>query len=297
MPTSPYLESSLARWSDRGVLVRRDVELLLEGLQLKGHLLNGLRDRISQHRSEDMAQFEESRREAQTQWEERLKRLEEWIGTQAGFRQSTEKLKTWSTAAQWFDNAQTIAVRYRTSTLEPKMEKLENRLVDLTEGLIRWSERLLEKETELHTFMDRETNKGVEIFVSSARKRPYLDFVYAEREEEGRLSREIKLLRLGTQNILARFARADRWASDKVRSNPAQFEVRKTQLLNMWRSFQTRSQALQNEMPIRETAFDEGRRRLRWIYESIQRMRVLDDVVVPPKRKPLLYRLFNINDD
>ena len=126
---------------------------------------------------------------------------------------------------------------------------------------------------------------------------PYLDFVYAEREEEGRLSREIKLLRLGTQNILARFARADRWASDKVRSNPAQFEVRKTQLLNMWRSFQTRSQALQNEMPIRETAFDEGRRRLRWIYESIQRMRVLDDVVVPPKRKPLLYRLFNINDD
>jgi hypothetical protein len=36
--------------------------------------------------------------------------------------------------------------------------------------------------------------------------------------------------------------------------------------------------------------FEEGRRRLRWIYEQVQRMRVVQDS--PAVRRPLLERFF-----
>ena len=41
--------------------------------------------------------------------------------------------------------------------------------------------------------------------------------------------------------------------------------------------------------------FEESRQRLRWIYETVQTMKVVE--TAPARRRPLLHRLFNVSED
>jgi hypothetical protein len=289
-----YLEDSLVRWVDRGTLIRRDAQLMLEGLEGKGRLLEELRERIKEHRRDDISQLTNARRETQLQWDERLKRLEGWIASGAEVGQNSGRLHAWKNSALWFDHARKIGERYGLA-LEPKAARLEKQLLELAEKVRLWSDRLLLKEADVRGFVERETVKGMEVLISSARKRPYLDFVYAEREEEARLAGEFKRLRGAANHALERFTRADKWASQKVLANPAYFEIRKNQILDLWSPIQRRIQQIREGTLNQALAFEEGRRRLRWFYDAVQRMRVVHETA--PRRKPLLERLFKPQED
>jgi len=290
LPPSAYLKTSLARFNDRGALIRRDVELMLEGLRVKGRFLDELCQKIRRHREEDFAPLREARREAWASWDERLKRVEEWMGSTADLHRSATMLRAWRDSALGFDRAYALSRKY-TASLEQKAAKFENKLHALGERLRDWTSRLGTKEAELREFVERQAVKDTEILVSKARKRPYLDFVFNEREEEGRISLELKKLRTTANRVLERIASAEKWAAQKAESNPDQFEAKKTYLVESWRPFHGRFTALREAALNQALEFEEGRRRLRWIYEQVQRMRVVEESV--PQRRPLLQRLFD----
>lgn len=102
---SPYLEASLSRLSDRAKLIRRDVELMLEGVKVKTLLLEDLRQKVRKHRQEDAAQLTDARRETWGSWEERLKRVEAWMSSAANLARDTGNLRAWRESALGFDRA------------------------------------------------------------------------------------------------------------------------------------------------------------------------------------------------
>jgi hypothetical protein len=286
---SPYLQSTTARWKDRNALIRRDIEIMLEGLKPKGLLLDDLRQRVRKHRQEDIVQLKEARRESWASWEERLKRLEKWMAEGATLKNATANLIAWRQSALGFDRARELGQKYA-RTLEPKAVKMEKKLSELSERMKQWAERLRAMEVDLREFAERHADKTAEVLVSKARKRPYLDFVFIEREEEGRLALDFKSIRATANRALERIARADQWVADRAAANPAHFEERKSSLLETWRPFYKRFSELREAVLHQAIDFEESRKRLRWIYDQVQRMRIVQDSI--PARRPLLERLF-----
>ncbi len=286
---SPYLEPTLSRWKDRNALIRRDVAIMLEGLKPKGFLLDELRQRVRKHRLEDIAQLKEARRENWASWDERLKRLEEWMAAGAGIKNSTANLTAWRTSVLGFDRARDLSQKYA-QALEYKAAKLGIKISELSERLNRWAGRLRAMEVDLREFAERHPDQSVEVLVSKARKKPYLDFVFAERDEEGRLAFDFKGLRATTNRALERMARADQWVTDRATASPEQFEARKNALLETWGPYHQRFSELRDAVLNQALDFEESRKRLRWIYDQVQRMRVVQDNI--PVRRPLLERLF-----
>src|SRR5262249_31129940 len=133
-------------------------------------------------------------------------------------------------------------------TLERKAVVVERGLLDLGERLRKWNDRLLVKESDLLGFVDRHAVRTAEVLVSKARKQPYLDFVFLEREEEGRLSVAFKSVRTTVNRVLERIARAEKWVLERAEANPEHFEVRKTQLLSAWRPYGKRFAALRESV-------------------------------------------------
>jgi hypothetical protein len=286
---SPYLQSTIARWKDRNALIRRDVEIMLEGLKLKGLLLGDLRQRVRQHRQEDIAQLKEARRESWVRWEERIKRLEKWMVKGATLKNATANLVAWRQSALGFDRARELGQKYA-QALAHKAFKIEKKLSELSERMKQWSVRLRAMEVDLREFAERHADKAAEVLVSKARKQPYLDFVFAERDEEGRMTLDFKSIRATANRALERIARADQWVADRAAANPEHFEARKSSLLETWRPFHKRISELREAILHQAVDFEEGRKRLRWIYDQVQRMRVVQDAI--PARRPLLERLF-----
>jgi hypothetical protein len=290
---SSYLQSSLSRWNDRETLIRRDVEMMLEGLKVKGLLLDDLRQKVRKHREEDAAQLTEARLATWGSWEERLKRLEEWMASAAALGRSSANLRAWRDSAIGFDRAAERGQKFAV-TLERKAAKYETKTMRFIERLQPWSDRLRLKEADLREFAERQAVKTEEIQVSKSRKQPYLEFLFSEREEEGRIALELKIIRTTTNRVLKRLARADKWVMDRAEANPAHFEARKIQLLEMWSPFHARYRELREAILRHALDFEEGRRRLRWIYEQVQRMRVIQESV--PVRRPFLERFFRVEE-
>jgi hypothetical protein len=291
---SPYLTASLTRLKDRGALIRRDVEIVLEGIHAKGHLLEDLRESVRQHREEDAAQLAEARRETWASWEERLKRIEEWMTNAAEPVRAVASMRAWRDSALGFDRAQEVSRKYA-AILTQKAEKIEAKLVTLGERMREWSGRLGSKEVELREFVERQAAKTTEILVSKARKQPYLDFVFNEREEEGRLSLDLKAIRATANRVLERVARIEKWVAEKADANPAYFESSKNNLLEMWQPFRERFTVIREAALHQALDFEEGRRRLRWIYEQVQRMHIVQEST--PQQRSLLQRLFNPKEE
>jgi len=268
--------------------------MALEGFHTKGLFLEGLRKKIREHRQDDRAQLAAARQDAWKLWDERLARLEEWMASAEALRHTSGGLFTWKETTLWFERAQDIAQRFAPA-FEGRIARMEKKLAALGEGLRRWAERLARKEGELREFLNRQADKGAEILMSSARKRPHLDFVYLEREEEGRLAIELRSLSAAIRRALERLARSETSINQKTSFNPAHFEIRRNQLVAAWRPLQPRLDAISEGALVQGLAFEEGRKRLRGIYEIVQRIRVIPDAPAP--RRPFLYRLFNIQDD
>ena len=251
--------------------------------------MEDLRQKVLQHRQEDAHQLQTARRESWSSWDERLKRLEEWMGSAAQLRNAAANVAAWKKSALGFDRARGLGQKYA-ETLERKAARMGKTLSGLTERLQKWSDRLRAMEVDLREFISRHADKETEVLVSKARKRPYLDFVFAEREEEGRVALEFKSLRASANRALDRIARADQWAADRAAADPARFEERKNALLETWQPFQKRFTEMREAVLHQALDFEEGRKRLRWIYDQVQRMRVVQDMT--PVRRPLLERLF-----
>jgi hypothetical protein len=171
---------------------------------------------------------------------------------------------------------------------------MDQKLADISESMKQWADRLRAMEVDLREFAERHADKSAEVLVSKARKRPYLDFVFVEREVEGRLALDFKSIRASANRALERIARADQWVADRAAANPEHFEARKTALLDTWRPYSKRFGDLREAILHQAVDFEESRKRLRWIYDQVQRMRVVQDSI--PNRRPLLERLFRPED-
>ena len=113
---SPYLEAARVRWADRGLLVRRDLAMVLEGFQSKTRFLSDLRQQIQRHRREDRDQLMEDRRQAVLRWDERLGRFAEWTAQAAALRGKARD--GWSARNVW-RSAMRSAWRARPSGWKP----------------------------------------------------------------------------------------------------------------------------------------------------------------------------------
>lgn len=290
MPSpSPYLEATLSRWKDRNALVRRDIEIMLEGLNIKGELLSDLRQRVHRHRLDDIEQLREARRQNWTSWDERLKRMEKWMASGARIQNGVANVVAWRQSALGFDRARDLSKHYA-ALLESKALRLEAKRAMLADRTQQWAERLRVMEVDLKEFAERHASKTTEVLVSKARKQPYLDFVYLEREIEGKITLEFKDIRASVNRVLERLGRADQWVADRAAANPDHFEARKSTLLETWQPFHQKFGDIRENILHQALEFEEGRRRLRWIYEQVQRMRVVHESA--PARRPFLERLF-----
>jgi hypothetical protein len=291
---SPYLAAAQSRWADRGALVLQDVDILLEGLRLKGHLLDGLREKIQEHRRQDAEQLETAREEDWSRWKDRILRIEEWRASAAPLKQSSDILLAWKTNGRLFERADGISLRLH-PVLTRRIDRLEGRLTDAAERTRQWSDRILVKELELREFMERKTDSFPEILVPAYFKRSFLDFLFAEREEEGQLAVELKNIGAETGRALMRLSRTAEKLSKRAEIHPAYFEIRKSQILETWRPAQQQLMQISQQTLSHGLVLEESRQRLRGIYEVVQRMKMVE--VPPPRRWPLLHRLFNIRED
>ena len=202
---SPYLEESWIRWADRGSLVRRDITMLLGGFAAKKQLLESLREKIEEHRRDDRQQLVTAREESWQRWDERLGRLAEWKSSLAPLHQSSKRLAAWRDSTLWFDRVQTVGQRLADG-LGSAADRLEKKIDVLSEKMNAWSSRLMAKEMELRDYVGQRT--GTDLMISSARRAPYLDFLFHEREEEGLLARELKSIGGAAGRALKRLSRA-----------------------------------------------------------------------------------------
>lgn len=286
---SSYLEATQKRFQDRAALIRQDIDFMLEGLSSKKQFLTDLRRQTLRHRQEDVAQLTEARRQVWASWEERLKRVEEWMLVAADLKRTSSSFVAWRESARGFERLQSIADRYKAG-LERRAQELADDLLIVTQTMNAWDSRLRTQEADIRTFLDRQSIKTTEIMVSKARKQPYLDFVYGEREEEGRLALKMKTLRTTVNKTLERLSRAQTWVTEHAAQNPEQFGSRKDAFLETLHPFHKCFTDLRESALEQALGFEGGRQRLRWIYEQVQRMRVVQET--PAERTPLLERLF-----
>ncbi len=286
---SSYLQVSLARWSDRATLARRDVEMMMDGLEVKGHFIEGFRLKVLSRRKEDLVQLQDARREAWAQWDERLKRLGVWIGASTVLGQSSGRVLAWKDQVAWFDRAQNILARYA-ARLDQRAAALENQIVRLGEQTTEWCDRLILKESEASGVLRMEGIQSPEPMITSTRKRSFMEFVYAEREKEGELARHFKTIRGAANAVLDRLFRTQEWISRQTEINPAHFEIRRNQMQEFWNPLQKRFTQIREVALSQALLFEEGRTRLRAIYDMLQKARIIQDE--PPSRRPLLERLF-----
>jgi len=291
---SPYLQDAWVRWANRGALTRRDIELVLGGYHSKSRVLKGLRQKIQEHRRDDFAQLTTAREEAYQRWDERLGRLQEWTASAGTLTQTSDRLLSWRRTAQWLDRAHGISRRFA-ETLEQNIGMMEKRLHVLGSRLQQWLDRLSHKEAELQEIVNRHPNQTAGIMVSKARKGPYLDFLFLEREEEGRISLEFRKMSAGVRRELRRLSLPETWIAQKTMDFPAYFEIRKNQIFEPWRSLQQKLDHLSEETLHLGLTFEEGRKRLRGIYEIVQKMKIVESTFTAPR--PFLHRLFNLKDD
>jgi hypothetical protein len=284
-----FREATEARLHDKTSLISRDVELMLEGLKSKTAYLTDLREQTLRHRLEDLTQLTEARKLLWASWDERLKRIEEWMRDIAELKRESASLHAWRQSVQGFERLQEFTDRYAQS-LERKAKRFGEDLLTLGVDRGSWDNRLRAQESELRGFIDRQAAKETEIMVSKARKQPYLDFIYHEREEEGRLALRLKSMRTSINHTLERITRAQAWVTEQARANPDVFEPRKDAFLQRVHPFQKQFSDIRERTLELALSFEGGRQRLRWIYEQVQRMRVVQEM--PTVRTPLIERLF-----
>jgi hypothetical protein len=265
--------------------------MALEGFQSKTRFIADFRQQVVRHRREDLDQLREARQEAARRWEERFGRFAEWSASAAAQRQVASGLLAWKEGAVWLDRAQGVGLRYA-GHLERKAERLGSQALAAAARLRRWADRLILKEGELRDFLNRQTVQTAEILVSSARKRPYQDFLFLEREEEGKLTLELRAIGAASARALKSLSRSLEASAGKAGAGSAQFEISRNQILEAWRPVQQRFAKLYEENAAQGLLLDEGHARLRWMYETVQKMRVVEEAA-PPSR-PLLHRLFGI---
>ena len=258
--------------------------------------MESLRQKIKEHRRDDLAQLSSAREQAHQRWDERLGRLREWTASTDTLNRTSNRLLSWRETAQWLDRAHGISRRFA-GTLEQNIGMMETRLLALGERLHGWLGRLSLKETELQQTINRQTDKTADIMVSKARKGPYLDFLFQEREEEGRISLEFRKMSTQVRRELHRLSLPESWIAQKTMDFPAYFEIRKNQIFEPWRPLQQKLDHLSEETLHLGLAFEEGRKRLRGIYEIVQKMKIVEPAFTAPVRRPFLHRLFNLQDD
>lgn len=275
------------------MLLRRDAAIQLDGLSDKKQYLEALRGQFTQHRVEDIAQIKEARTPVWASWEERLRRLEEWLKEAAEIKRSSATLRSWKESAIGFERLKDITDNFSAS-LERRAKALEETISATMHRIQAWDGRLRAQEADLRSFLDRQAAKTTEIMVSKARKQPYLDFAFREREEEGQLSQRMKSIRSTANRMLDRLTKANAWVFAKAEQSPGYFESNKDEFMTGLAFQRTQFSELREKALTLALYFEEGRQRLRWIYEQIQRLRVVPDS--PPVNKPLIERLFGSNE-
>ena len=291
---SPYLETCVQRFADRQMLIRKDVDLLMDALRVKSRILEGLNKRVSDHRQEDATQFKSFQEESWSRWEERLKRLQNWQVQTAELGRISGRAEEIRKVLIFFDRAKQLSDRYA-SRLEVQADRLQKKLSILTTAVGAWTDRLALEEKELQDFVERQAKKGTEVLVSSARKRPHQEFVFTEREKEAELARIFKAIRVSSHHVLERSARLEKWANERALVQPAYFEIPRKQLVDVWQSIARRFCKIRDTTLEQALIFEEGRQRLRRLYDIVQKMRVVQETRPQPekKKKPLLQRLFH----
>jgi len=275
LPTaSPYLKVVLTRWTDRQSAVRKELEQAKDHVAEKRLYLDDLMNQILRHRQEDMTHLSIARQASDTQWQERLARLETWNTATQSLATRFERVEGWHKSAQWFERAMELAETLKQRLLQ-RASRYEIRHAALQESLESWLGRLTMKEIELHQFKQHEAALSGDIFVSSARKQPFVDFALAERQEESRLNRDLRLLREAANLYLNRLEEASSWAQQRADYHPVSFEHCKNQIQDTTRDTRERYAALRNRIMNSALLFEEGRKRLRWIYDTVQLMRVV----------------------
>ncbi len=283
MPTaSPYLLSALTRWTDRQKAVRTEVESHLDHTAEKRVYLDDLMKQVLRHRHEDVSQLAESHEAAASRWQERLKRLETWVDGAVSMRQRFDRVQGWQRSVRWFERMNRLAER-AALRLERRARRYEERHTKISEELSLWNARLGMKEVELREFVDRQTHSAYEIFVSSARKKPFLDFVVEERDHESQLGKTLRSLREGVMLTLKRLETAITWAKDRAGYQPAKFELHRKQIELLSEPLRGRYETIRIHVMNDALLFEEGRKRLRDVYEMVQKMRVIESPQKPAR--------------
>jgi len=267
--------------------------MLLQGLRLKNHLLESLRAKVVQHRRDDLSQLSAARDDTWLRWEEQFSRLDEWKASTGRLTPEVTRLVSWRDTLNGFERAQVMSRRHGVR-VRRKLERLEKTTADLLDRMQLWSDRVVLKEMELREFMERRVDHSPEILVPTKFKKSFLQFLFEEREVEGRFASEMKSLSSPPSRTLARLGRAKEKLSIMADRHPAILETRKNQIIDTWRPLQQSFEKLEQQYMNLASLFEQTRLRLRDIYEHVQHMRIVE---LPQTRRPLLHRLFNLHDD
>lgn len=256
----------------------------------KSLYLDELMEQILRHRREDLDQLADNQRDLEHRWLERLKRLETWQEHARAAESQAGRLQGWWSGAAWFEEAASRVTALRRA-IESRIERWDRSAGELEGAVSSWAGSLAMIEHELRELQQRESLGGADFYISAARKKPFMDAVNRERDQEARLARSIRTVREAVSAAAKRLGRVDALTDRRTADHPSAFEFHRQSIRNDLHPLLPRLEALRERIMQTAIAFEDGRRRLRWAYDTVSKLRVLPDF--EPPRRTFLQKLLN----
>lgn len=279
---SSFLDALLTRHLQNGSDLRKEVsfrkDLLASGLLNLETIRRSHRDM----RAADLRELENTVELTDLRWNERLLRIVEWQNSAASLQQQQAQQQRIVQAIVWFQKADVHKDAF-IRRLSHRAALWQDQQKQFHQELKEWSGTLSQKQEDLQEFKQKGADKVERLLVSRARKKPELDFVKAHSAKSDLLAYALQQLRRSINHSLGRIQSA--YAALEIRANENQvfFEIHKDEiqaaLKPCEKTFLEHREAILSDALLYESC----KRQLRWIQETVNGLRCIEDFYHPPE--------------
>jgi len=279
---SPFLNTALTRWASERVGVRKEAGAATDGLKPWDQILDDQRRILIHGRQTILQDLEAFGRAGQSRWAERLRRVDEWKETVAGYQAQADHAAALCEGVHWFEAAERLSSVF-CERAKRRAGRLEISRGPFHAAILEWESRLNEKEAELKSAPGKSAASQKPLLVSRARKQPEVDFVKEQDLQEPLWESELRGLRRSVNHWLGRIYLIARRIESNAAAHPALFEPAKNQLQADLQEPQKLFFALRERVLDDALHYEACRHRLRSIRQRVQAMRCVEDVYSSPE--------------
>jgi hypothetical protein len=243
---------------------------------------------MRERRRRDVRYLQEFRQDADTRWEERLQRIEEWQRSVGDIQSEHTIIQRLLRSTQWLVKARgkQAAFQYH---FNRRAEILHLTQQGLHEKLAAWEVMLQEKHATLEDLRAKEESANRPLYVSRARKQPEIDFVQEHQAFSEEMGRCIQQLRDSLTRARGRVQKAIALVEQQASGREILYEVHKQEILatlkNVEQTLKDRREAILSDALI----YEGGRHVLKKINERVSGLRSLEEYPQPAQKFKITY--------